>query len=574
LYAETFVSRKTEEIMILKKHGFIISSTSNLLERNAAWSELLVEADLTFTEYGNISSAFFSDDDFGIISVIFLEDLLKDCLDDFTQVEKSIDALTHLVKSRALKNDHPIILCLASRSRSTPVSSAKHDTNLEIFHRKLIKHFTQLRDSFGSVYFLNLDHIFFKKGSEQIYSDRNWYFSSCRLSQVGLSILAQGLAQIVARTSKPRKKVLVLDCDNTLWGGVIGEDGLQGLILGQDGIGQAFVDFQKECLKLLKQGVLLAIASKNNEREVWNVFENHTSMVLKRKNIISSKINWKEKALNLTEIAAELGLGVDSLVFWDDNPIERSKVKAILPEVLVIEAPKNVIEWPYLINTLDCFSVFEVTSEDTRKVEQYRARADFVRDATYADDVASYLRSVNLKPELVPICEANIARAEQMCKKTNQFNVRSKRYTSAELASQNLNPNVDLFLVHLSDDYGDHGLIALFGIHFTPINVAFIDTFLLSCRVLGRKLESWILNEAIKLAKSRSVEHLCVDFIDTGRNSIARDFLVDHGFVQSKMSIQQLQLVNQGNLLKQEGELYKLLNIDTKLPNLEIYYGN
>lgn len=216
--------------------NFAISSTSNLLEKNAAWRVLLDEADLTFMPYSDLSSAFFSHEDCGTISIIFLEDLIKDCHDDFSQAEKSIDAFTKLVEGRSLQNTHPIILCLASRNRPNPISSAKNDTKLKTFHRKLIERFTHLRDSISSVYFLSLDDIIYSKGSEQIYSDRNWYFGRCRLSQTGLTTLAQALAQIVFRTKKPRKKVLVLDCDNTLWGGVIGEDGLQGLVLGQDGI--------------------------------------------------------------------------------------------------------------------------------------------------------------------------------------------------------------------------------------------------------------------------------------------------------------------------------------------------
>ena len=143
----------------------------------------------------------------------------------------------------------------------------------------------------------------------------------------------------------------------------------------------------------------------------------------------------------------------------------------------------------------------------------------------------------------------------------------------AELTSQNSDPNVDLFLVQLSDNYGDHGLIALVGIHYAPVNIAFIDTFLMSCRVLGRKLESWILNEALKLAKQRSVEHVLVDFIDTGRNSIAKDFLVTHGLSPSNRSNQLLQTVNQKALGKQEGILYELASMSFEIPNLEIYDG-
>lgn len=553
--------------------NFIISSTSNLLENNNAWDAILNHADIIFTGYGDISSGLIGSDKSGLIIVIFLEDLIQNCLDDFSLVEKSNKAFFNLIEKRAKNSSEPIIICLASRSKTSAVASAKNDTKLKKFHTELLTQLSELRDSFGSVYFINMDEIFYSKGSEQIYSDRNWYFGRCRLSQDGLSILARSLADVVERISTPPKKVLVLDCDNTLWGGVIGEDGLQGLVLGQDGLGQAFVDFQKECLKLSKEGVLLALASKNNEQDVWDVFANHTSMVLQREDIIHSKINWNEKASNLIELAGELDLGVDSLVFWDDNPIERRKVEAVLPEVLVVEPPKNVIEWPNLIGNLDCFSKFDVTSEDKQKANQYKARAEFINDSNHTDDINSYLLSINLKPSVVPIGEANLARAEQMCQKTNQFNIRSKRYTSSELLSQNSDSNAELFLVHLNDNYGDHGLVALVGLRYISNNVALIDTFLMSCRVLGRHLESWVLNEILKRANQRSVEHLLVDFIDSGRNKIAQDFLVDYGFVPIDKKHRLSQMAKQDISYKQEGVLYEMTSLNSKPPNLEIYDG-
>ena len=553
--------------------NYIVSSTSNLLEKNNAWDALLNNVKITFKSYGDISSGLIGTDDSGLIIVIFLEDLIQNCLDDFALVENSNKAFFNLVKKRATKSSEPIIICLASRSKTSAVASSRNDTKLKIFHSDLITKLTELRDSFGSVYFINMDKIFYSKGSDQMYSDRNWYFGRCRLSLDGLSILARSIAEIVERISTPPKKVLVLDCDNTLWGGVIGEDGLQGLVLGQDGLGQAFVDFQKECLKLSKEGVLLALASKNNEQDVWDVFANHSSMVLQRENIIHSKINWNEKASNLLEIAAELDLGVESLVFWDDNPMERSKVQAVLPGVLVIEVPKNVIEWPNLINNLNCFSRFKFTSEDKNKLPQYKARAEFLIDSKHTNDINSYLLSINLAPLKVPFCEVNLTRAEQMCKKTNQFNIRTKRYTSSELLAQNLEPDVDIFMVQLKDNYGDHGLVALVGMRYIANNVAFIDTFLMSCRVLGRHLEAWILNEILKLAKQRCVEHLLVDFIDSGRNKIARDFLVAYGFTSIDEKQPLLQMANQEFSYKPEGVLFKIANIDAELPNLEIYDG-
>ena len=159
-------------------------------------------------------------------------------------------------------------------------------------------------------------------------------FARCRLSVKGLNILTDALLQVINRFSNAASKVLVLDCDNTLWGGIIGEDGLQGIILGQDGIGTAYVDFQREIVKLENSGIIIVLASKNNDKDVWEVFDQHSDMYLKREHIVTSKINWNEKAFNLQEVAKELDLGLDSFVFWDDNPLERDKMKTLLPQVL------------------------------------------------------------------------------------------------------------------------------------------------------------------------------------------------------------------------------------------------
>ena len=407
-----------------------------------------------------------------------------------------------------------------------------------------------------------------------MFSDRNWYFGRCRLSIDGLGVLVNSISEVVDRINNPPKKVLVLDCDNTLWGGVIGEDGLKNLVLGQDGLGQAFIDFQKECLRLSNEGVLLALASKNNEEDVWNVFENHPSMILKRENILRSKINWNEKSANLIEMSKELDLGIDSFVFWDDNPIERSKVNTVLPEVLTVEAPQHVIEWPNLIRDLNCFSKFEITSEDLNKSIQYKSRAAFVSDVNHVTDINSYLKSINLLPSKISLCDANMARAEQLCKKTNQFNLRTKRYIASELQAQNSDPNIDMFLVGLRDNYGDHGIVGLVGLEFATKDICLIDTFLMSCRVLGRHLEAWMLNEIVMSARQLGAKKLLVDFIESAKNVIAEEFLVNYGFklIEDENLVLKLSKENANCIL--EGKLYQLSLNDTVIPNIEIYEGN
>ena len=553
--------------------NYLIGSSSNLLEKNSAWDTLKNQVNLTFQNFGDILSGLVSANDIGVIITIFLEDLIQNSLDDYSLIEKSNKVFFDLVAKRAVESDEPIIICLASRAYVSAVASARSDTKIKAFFDDLISKMIELRNDSSSVYFINLNEIFYKSGSDQMFSDRNWYFGRCRLSVDGLGVLADSISEIVDRINNPPKKVLVLDCDNTLWGGVIGEDGLKGLVLGQDGLGQAFIDFQKECLRLSNNGVLLALASKNNEEDVWDVFENHPSMILKRENILCAKINWNEKSSNLLEMSKELDLGIDSFVFWDDNPIERSKVQAVLPEVLTVEAPKHVIEWPNLIRNLNCFSKFQITSEDLSKSSQYRVRAAFVSDSKHANDISSYLKSINLLPSKISLCDANLARAEQMCKKTNQFNLRTKRYTVSELESQNSDPNIDMFLIGLRDNYGDHGIVGLAGLKLLTKDSCLIDTFLMSCRVLGRHLEAWVLNEILMLARKRGAKNLFVDFIESGKNVIARDFLVNYGFKVIEDENFVFEPFKDNTNYVPEGKLYRISVSDTVIPNIEIYEG-
>lgn len=228
----------------------IISSTSNLLENNSCWRHLSKEEKLIFSDYGDITSCLFSNIENGLIIVIFLEDLIQNSSENYSSIKASNEAFLKLIEKRAHNSKQPLILCLGSRSQNSLITSSRSNTNFERFKNFLIKKIVKLRDNYETVYFVNLNEIFYHYGSISIFSDRNWYYARCRLSNKGLNILTKNILTLLKKMKTPPKKVLVLDCDNTLWGGVIAEEGLKGIILGQDGIGQAFLDFQKECLKL------------------------------------------------------------------------------------------------------------------------------------------------------------------------------------------------------------------------------------------------------------------------------------------------------------------------------------
>ena len=324
--------------------------------------------------------------------------------------------------------------------------------------------------------------------------------------------------------------MLVLDCDNTLWGGILGEEGFNKIQLGEEGIGKAFFDFQIKIKELKQKGILLALCSKNNEKDVLEVFKKNHFMVLKENDIVISKINWKEKSTNLLEISKDLNIGLDSIAFWDDNPLERDKVRNNLREVEVIEPDKEIVNWPDQLAKLNLFEKFTVTSDDLKKTLQYQNRAKFIKEKIKNINESKYLKSINLKPKLHKINYSKINRAVQLSQKTNQFNLRTIRYDQESLKKiLKKSPN-GCFLVSLADIYGDHGIIGM--VCTIPINnkFFFLDTFLMSCRIFGRNLESWMLNELIKRMKTKKVKFLLAEYIPSKKNQIVANFLESNGF--------------------------------------------
>ena len=553
-----------------KNKLFTVCASSNLLESNAYWNILRKNYELSFEAYNEFITPLLQKNTSGIIIVLFLEDLIQDFNIDISLIDKQYNSFFQAVEKRALSSNEPIIICLGKNYNQNIINNVKKDNKILKFYNVFLDKLSILKKRFNNIYLLDLNEIFYQYGSNEIYSDRNWYFARCRLSLKGLNVLIHSLSLVIDRISNAASKVLVLDCDNTLWGGVIGEDGIKGITLGQDGIGTAYVDFQKEIINLANSGVIIVLASKNNDNDVWDVFDNHTEMKLKREHIVTSKINWREKALNIEEIAEELNLGLNSFVFWDDNPLERDKMKTLLPQVLTIDVPKEVVHWPRLLRTISNFAKFQITEDDKKKSDQYKSRAKFVNDLKTAENIKSYLTSLKLSPQTFSINDSNIARAEQLCMKTNQFNVRTKRHSASNL--QNLKKENDefVFLIKLNDRYGDHGIVALVCLSIIDEDLIFLDTFLMSCRVLGRHLEAWILSEIIKRIKKKEARYLIAEFVETKRNSIALKFLDKYGF---KEIDKESTIYKKFNSKASEitGKIYYLDTKNLRIPNLEIY---
>lgn len=330
-----------------------------------------------------------------------------------------------------------------------------------------------------------------------------------------------------------RKKCLVLDLDNTLWGGVLGEDGIDGIQIGGDYPGKAFLFFQQALLELSKSGVLLAICSKNNEQDVQEVWDRNPFLVLKRENFVAYRINWSDKANNIVEIAKELNIGLDSIVFVDDNPSERELVRQLLPMVEVPDFPSQPYELPTFYEKLvkDYFKVYTITDEDRQKAQQYKENALRTQMQSSFDDISSFLRSLDLCLTIEKANEFNIQRVAQMTQKTNQFNLTTHRYTDTDIRKF-LQEGWDIWCLSVSDKFGDSGITGCIMLKGDEI-----DSLLLSCRVLGKGIEFAFVKSIMKKYKKDGKREIRATYIPTIKNHQVSEFYENCGFLITNKSI-------------------------------------
>lgn len=323
-----------------------------------------------------------------------------------------------------------------------------------------------------------------------------------------------------------RKKCLVLDLDNTLWGGILGEDGMEGIQIGGDYPGKAFGYWQKALLELSKQGIILCINSKNNEKDVMEAWEKHPSMVLRKEHFAAWKINWTDKASNMRALAAELNIGLDSMVFVDDNPTERTLIRQELPMVAVPEFPSQPYElmtfYKQIVETY--FQVYAVTEEDIKKTAQYKANALRASAQTQYTNMDEYLRSLEMVLTIREADEYSIPRIAQMTQKTNQFNLTTRRYTEADIR-QILADGGRIWTLSIQDKFGDNGITGLLILKGDEI-----DTFLMSCRVLGKGIEEAFVKIVLKQLQAEQTR-VTASYIPTEKNGQVKDFWAKMGFV-------------------------------------------
>lgn len=376
---------------------------------------------------------------------------------------------------------------------------------------------------------LDVARIAVETGMHRWRDDRLAFMAKAPLSGEALAALARLSARSLRAAAVPPKKCLVLDMDNTLWGGVVGEAGIEGIALGPDYPGNVFMEFQRRILSLRDRGVLLAAASKNNPADVEAVFAEHPSCLLRREHFSAFEVHWEDKAVSLRRVARTLNIGLDALVFFDDNPVERAWVREQLPEVTVIEAPASPMGYWKALDDSGCFDSLTLTNEDRQRAGMYAQEEQRKALQSSAGSLEDFLRSLDLVLTVGCIDESTLPRVAQLLAKTNQFNLTTRRHDEAAIREMSA-AGTGLW-VRVRDRFGDAGLVGVVIAVPADAGVWRIDTLLMSCRVIGRRVETAMLGLLERAAAQRGVHCLQGEFVASLKNQPASGFLPDHGFV-------------------------------------------
>lgn len=409
------------------------------------------------------------------------------------------------------------------------VHAARSGREAGAFHRRVIDEWIGQVSRAGNVLILDLDGLQRYFGIERSLDDRKWYLYRQPYTEAFWNELGRQLAESLTRQRIAAKKCIVIDCDNTLWGGIIGEDGLAGIALGEDYPGSVFRDFQHQLLTLRSQGVMVAICSKNNEADVWEVFDGHDGMLLKRDHIVTHRINWQDKVSNICGIAEELNIGLDSLVFVDDSSFEIAHVKEALPMVTCLQVPSDVALFPRTISSFRLFDQEHISAED-------RARSDLMIQERERRGLSASMSSDEFRKALALVVEISecrpehVARVTQLINKTNQFNLTTRRKTSAEVVELCSRPSWTVLAVRVADRFGDYGLVGVVLLQKAE-KIIEIETLLMSCRVLGRGVEEAIFAKIADIARASGADEIVGEYIPTKKNAMVSELYKDHHFL-------------------------------------------
>lgn len=478
-----------------------------------------------------------------ILFFIQLETLLpEDFKQKFVKMEKKdleeeiarvVDLIKNLLSTLTKNTSSTVIFSNFIIPTFSPIGilDNKRPIGLKRFYKminyKLEEHYQENKQ----IFILDLDELAAKFGKDDYINYPMYYRGALLLSEKFLPKLSSTLLGYIRALKAKNSKCIVLDLDNTLWGGIIGEDGLDGIKLNINYPGNEFVDFQRTILSLYNRGIILAVNSKNNEADALEVFNKHPYMQIKDSHLASYRINWQDKVQNIIELAKEINIGLDSMVFFDDNPVERARIKESIPEVKVVELPKSPTLYKKTLEDLNYFDTFALTKEDLTRGEKYykKRKRDEVR--LQVQTIDDFIKTLELIAIMKQADDFALPRVTSLINRTNQFNLTTKRYNEKEVQEIAKNTkDFNLYTLEVQDRFGEEGIVGVSLIRKESSKLWIIDTFLMSCRVIGRKIETAFLYKIINDAIEAKVEEIKAEFIPTKKNPLVKDFYKEHGF--------------------------------------------
>ena len=397
----------------------------------------------------------------------------------------------------------------------------KVETSFSFQVRKLNYELMLLSKQYPNLFICDIAGLQNLFGRQFMFSPNVYMSTEMVLSVNALPYVASRVVDIIGAIRGQFKKCLILDLDNTVWGGVIGDDGLEGIELGHGlGIGKAFTEFQMWVKKLKQRGIIICVASKNNEETAKEPFEKHPDMVLTLDDIAVFMANWETKVDNIRAIQGILNIAFDSMVFLDDNPFERNMVRENIPGITVPELPEDPGKYLEYLYSLNLFETASYSQADKDRTKQYQVEAKRVSLAKTFTNEADFLKSLDMVSTVSGFSKFNTPRVAQLSQRSNQFNLRTIRYTEADITSMAENPDVIDLSFTLEDKFGDNGLIAVVIMKKQDDETLFVDTWFMSCRVLKRGMENFTLNTMVECAKKRGYKRIIGEYLPTPKNKM------------------------------------------------------
>lgn len=381
----------------------------------------------------------------------------------------------------------------------------------------------------GNVRLIDLEPIRAHMGYDAFHDPKLYAIAKMPISTQALPAVASRVVDAILARKGRFHKCAIVDLDNTLWGGVIGDDGLEGIQIGELGQGHAFTEFQTWLKELKNRGVMLAVCSKNDEANAKEPFLRHPEMVLKLDDFSAFVANWEDKASNIRRIQKELNIGLDSMVFFDDNPFERNLVRTMLPEVEAPELPEDPAEYTAFARMQNLFDTNSYSDEDRVRTERYLAEKSRTELSAGIDNYDDYLKALGMKAVCAPFDAFHIPRIAQLTQRSNQFNLRTVRYSEQEIEEIAANPRYITRYYTLRDRFGEHGLIAVVILEKRE-NGLFVNEWLMSCRVLKRGMEQFIADSILRAAREAGVARVVGEYIPTPKNAMVKDLYASMGF--------------------------------------------